>query len=137
MIICRSIEDFLEKLKNNNMSELDFDDSNKYKELVEYLTKNLNYDKDGFYAYVLGNCFYYGKGIEQDYEKAVYYYELAANQGFAVAQNNLAICFLKGEGVSQDLSKALEWVNKAIDNGFSYAKTLKDKIEKEILKSIK
>ena len=57
MIICRSIEDFLEKLKNNNMSELDFDDSNKYKELVEYLTKNLNYDKDGFYAYVLGIVF--------------------------------------------------------------------------------
>lgn len=91
MIICSRVLEFLEKLKSNNIYELDFNDSNKYKELVEYLTKNLNDDKDVLYAYALGYCFYKGKGINQDYKKAVYYFELAAKQGLKEAKDFLEI----------------------------------------------
>ena len=134
MIICRSIEDFLEKLKNNNMSELDFDDSNKYKELVEYLTKNLNYDKDGFYAYVLGNCFYYGKGIEQDYEKAVYYYKLGAKKGNSSAQYYLGDCYYSGYGVIKNYKKAVYYYELAAKQGHKKAREFLikcNKIEEE------
>ena len=37
----------------------------------------------------LGEMYYYGLGVTQDYKKARHYYELAAAQGDAWAQNHL------------------------------------------------
>ena len=39
-----------------------------------------------------GRCYEYGIGVTKDLVKAVEYYTLAANQGYAAAQNNLGIC---------------------------------------------
>ena len=39
----------------------------------------------------LGDCYIFGYGVEQDYEEAVKWWRLAAEQGNAEAQNNLAI----------------------------------------------
>lgn len=57
----------------------------------------------------LGNCFYYGAGVEQDYQKAVKWYRKAAEQGNAEAQNNLGECYYAGEGVEKDYLKAIAW----------------------------
>jgi len=40
---------------------------------------------------MLGNCYMYGLGIEQDEEEAVKYYQLSAGQGNIPAEYNLAL----------------------------------------------
>ncbi len=36
--------------------------------------------------FLLGACYYKGKGVEQDHAKAVYWFEKAAEQGYVYAQ---------------------------------------------------
>ena len=71
---------------------------------------------------MLGDRFYYGKGVKQNYEKAFQWYKLSAEQGVKQAQYNLAGCYEMGRGVIQDMGKALEWYMKAADRGFREAK---------------
>ena len=69
----------------------------------------------------LANCYYYGKGVTQDYEKAVYWFKKAANQWNAHAQYRLGVCYSMGKGVKQDNKQAFEWYKKSADQGFIYA----------------
>jgi len=47
-----------------------------------------------------------GQGVQQDFEKAVKYYQQAADQGQAASQFNLGTMYIKGQGVKQDFEKA-------------------------------
>ncbi len=67
---------------------------------------------------MLGNCYMYGLGIEQDEEEAAKYYQLSADQGNIPAAYNLAFSYLNGKGVEQDLKTAEEWYQKALDAGY-------------------
>jgi TPR repeat protein len=58
-----------------------------------------------------------GKGIRQDYAKAVKWYRKAAEQGNAKAQFNLAVMYQNGKGVWQDYAKAVKWYRKAAEQG--------------------
>ena len=62
----------------------------------------------------LGNCYYNGQGVKQDYSKAVEWYTKAAEWD-ANAQINLGTCYYNGQGVKQDYSKAVEWYTKAAE----------------------
>lgn len=46
---------------------------------------------------------------DECWEQAVYWFQLAAEQGDAAAQCNLATCYLKGQGVSADREEAIRW----------------------------
>ena len=46
---------------------------------------------------ILGLIYYDGKGVPQDYQKAVYWYQKAAKQGITVAQANLGTMYALGE----------------------------------------
>ena len=46
-------------------------------------------------------CYNNGKGVEQCYSKAAYWYEKAAEQGLPKAQHNLGFSYYNGEGVKQ------------------------------------
>ena len=70
--------------------------------------------------YYLGECYYYGHGVNEDRTKAVKWYTKAAEQGNACAQYNIASCYENGNGVNVDLDKALEWYNKAAESGDAY-----------------
>jgi len=59
-----------------------------------------------------GNLFRKGDGVEKNYVKAVYWYSRAANQGFAGAQNNLAVMYEKGLGGPKNKSEAAKWYQK-------------------------
>jgi uncharacterized protein len=48
-----------------------------------------------------------------DYSPAVTWYQLAAQQGHALAQYNLGCLFLEGKGVKQDFSEAKKWFEEA------------------------
>ena len=41
----------------------------------------------------LGDCYYNGIGVEQDYAEAVKWYRKSAEQGHLVAQDNLGFCY--------------------------------------------
>ena len=65
----------------------------------------------------LGICYYFGRGVEQDYTQAVQWWSKAAEQGLADAHNNLGICYENGEGVEQDYTQAAHWYRKAAEQG--------------------
>lgn len=69
----------------------------------------------------LGVMYAQGKGVRQDYQKAVEWYTKAANQGDAIAQFNLGLMYSEGQGVRQDYQKAFEWYTKAANQGFAIA----------------
>ncbi len=69
-------------------------------------------------CYNKGKNYFYGKNnAVQNYERAVYYYRLAAEAGYADAQNNLGYCYDNGYGVEKNEELALYWYLKSAENG--------------------
>ena len=71
--------------------------------------------------YLMGRMHNNGDGVEQNYEKAKYYYEMAAEKGNTDAMNALGHLYHSGEGVKRNLKKAVHYYEKAIENGNSDA----------------
>ena len=69
----------------------------------------------------LGNCYYEGYGVEQNYSEAVRWYRKAAEQGEASAQLNLGACYFQGNGVEQNDAEAVRWYRKAAEQGKAIA----------------
>ena len=65
----------------------------------------------------LGNLYYNGEGVEQDYTEAVKWFRLAAEQGNASAQCRLGVCYLGEYGVIQDRKEAVKWFRLAAEQG--------------------
>ncbi len=71
---------------------------------------------------LLGDCYYNGDGVVQNYKKAVYWYNRSATQGNAEAQFWLGYCFCFGEGVAENINKAQYWLEFAAAAGIEEAK---------------
>lgn len=70
----------------------------------------------------LGYKYQYGKdGYKQSYDKAFYWYKKAADQGLAVAINNLGFCYQNGWGCSKSESKAFTCYKQAAELGVPLA----------------
>jgi len=65
--------------------------------------------------YELGEDYYIGNGVPQDYEKARYWYTKAAEQGNADALKGLGTIYSLGKGVLQDNKKATYYHTKAAE----------------------
>jgi len=65
----------------------------------------------------LGVLYYEGKGVSQDYKKAVYWFTKSADQGDDLAQFNLGFMYRNGEGVPQDYKQAVYWYKKSSAQG--------------------
>ena len=61
----------------------------------------------------LGDIFFYGRGVKQDYGEAVKWYRKAAEQGDMEAQYRLILCYLTGKGVEKNDDEAAEWCARA------------------------
>ena len=59
--------------------------------------------------------------MERDYQKAKEYYQLAADQGLAVAQFRLGRLYRVGKGVKQDLKRARDYFELAANQGYTDA----------------
>lgn len=57
----------------------------------------------------LGALYYDGRGCEQDFTKAVYYYDMAAKAGNRQAQENLGYCYYYGRNMPVDYEKAFHY----------------------------
>ncbi len=62
-----------------------------------------------------------GLGVPQDYNEAVKWFRLGAEQGHAGAQSNLGVKYYRGEGVPQDYREAVKWYRLAAEQGHARA----------------
>ena len=58
-----------------------------------------------------------GLTIEQDHEKAAYWYRKAAEAGDAKAQRSMGLLYKRGEGVERDYAQAMEWFRRGAEQG--------------------
>ena len=71
----------------------------------------------------LGQLYEFGKGVEQRFEKAFFWYEKAASGGLASAQYNLGLLYENGRGTTKDYKKAAKWYQLASEQGDPWATT--------------
>jgi hypothetical protein len=69
----------------------------------------------------VGYMYVKGKGVEQNYEQAFYWYLKAAEQGHADAQMSIGHMYDEGIGVSLDKVQAFHWYLKAAEQGHADA----------------
>ena len=86
--------------------------------------KSLLARTDGVAQYDLGVCYstLSSCGVAQDYEKAVYWWTKAAEQGIAQAQHRLGLSYANGNGVAQDWEKAIYWYTKVTEQNLGPAR---------------
>ena len=63
----------------------------------------------------LGDCYFEGKGVTQDYKEAVKWYRKSAEQGDWMGQANLGRCYSEGKGVAQNHDEAGKWLGKVTE----------------------
>ncbi|RJL25023.1 tetratricopeptide repeat protein, partial [Pectobacterium polaris] len=71
----------------------------------------------------LGDRYYDGEDVKQDYQQAVIWYQKAATQNNPDAQYSLGYMFDKGKSVQQDYTQAVIWYTKAAEQGDAWAQT--------------
>lgn len=78
--------------------------------------------------YEIGMAYYYGDGVEQDYEHAFSYFMIAGEvEQYPPALNMLGICYRDGKGAEQNIDEALACFQRAAELGSSDAtKNLED-----------
>jgi TPR repeat protein len=59
--------------------------------------------------------------LKSDYTKAIYWFQKAAAQGYAVAETSLGLSYNYGQGVPQNYAKAIYWFQKAAAQGYARA----------------
>ena len=66
----------------------------------------------------IGRAYFDGKnGKPKNYEEAVKWFRMAAEQGYHWGQFNLGLCYDLGCGVAQDYTEAVNWYHKAAEQG--------------------
>ena len=66
---------------------------------------------------MLGQMYYLGQGVAQDYKQSFSWYKKSAEQEDAVAQCMLGQMYYLGQGVAQDEKEGIKWLQKAADQG--------------------
>ena len=66
----------------------------------------------------MGDKYYDGKVMPQDYNEAAKWYRMAAEEGDAQSQNKLGYMLKEGKGVTQNYEEAFRWFSKAADQGY-------------------
>jgi len=90
-------------------------------EAKKWHTKALNYANDPMACLALGRLYYFGNGVEQNYEKSFSYFNRLKEQNMPGALYALGRMYEKGEGTNQDLDVAQQYYEKAIQLGHAVA----------------
>jgi TPR repeat protein len=70
---------------------------------------------------LLGDCYFFGHGVNENYSEAAEWTRKAAQQGNAYAQFDLAVMLDSGNGVDSDSVEANKWYKKAANQGLADA----------------
>lgn len=68
-------------------------------------------------ARYLGNYYYHGHGVEQNFTTAALWFRHAALTGDATAQHNLGCCYIHSQGVEKNDEQAIIWFTKSAMQG--------------------
>jgi TPR repeat protein len=71
--------------------------------------------------YLLGFCYHFGQGTDQDDTEAVEWFTKSSEQKNSIAMCSLGFRYEKGEGCDQNQTKAVEWYEKSAHLGYSSA----------------
>lgn len=73
--------------------------------------------------YHLGQCYYYGWGVDQSYDFAIQYFREASEKGHAMAQFRYAICLDAGYGSQgRKVEEAIKWYERSACQGVTGSK---------------
>lgn len=72
---------------------------------------------DPIAQYYLGEMFYYGEGVEQNFVEAMRWYLLSAEQDDPDAAYSIGFMYENGEGVEKSLEVAIDWYKRAGELG--------------------
>ena len=95
-----------------------------YREAFHWYKQSVDIANDAWGAYRLGRLYCYGNGVDKDYEKALWYFDLAAENRISMAHLMLGRMYYLGWGVNKDLVKAEYHFECAADAGLVYAEKL-------------
>jgi hypothetical protein len=84
---------------------------------VNRLQRDLELLEDPETICSFGQMAFDGDGVEQDYVEAANWYKIAAEQGHARSQHNLALMYENGQGVPRDAAQAAKWYRIAANQG--------------------
>ena len=91
----------------------DQNDMNNIIKLYEDAINNNNFKA----MYILGDKYYRGDKIEQDYDLAMFYFRMAARYNYGRAEFNIGKMYESGLGVIKSYEKAIEWYKLASTHG--------------------
>lgn len=81
---------------------------------------------------VMGRIYYGGIGVDENINKAMYWFKEAAEQGIADSQFILGLSYLQGKGVPRDYLLAYKWLNLASSAGYEGAPEIFDTLSKAL-----
>jgi TPR repeat protein len=65
----------------------------------------------------IGNMYGFGWGVPVNFEKAIYYWQKAAEKHVPTSMGNMGSCYMTGKcGLPKDMNKAAEWYLKASEH---------------------
>lgn len=73
--------------------------------------------------YKIGDHYFFGIGVPQNYENAVKWYKKSAEQGCCWGEHNLALCYAKGTGIKKDALNAFQLWLRAAKQGHAPAQS--------------
>lgn len=85
------------------------------------LVKQYAEENDAFYQYLLGHCYQFGIGLEQNFKEAALWYEKSAGQNNELAEYALGGCYWQGKGVRKNDAKAIELFKRSAEKKFVWA----------------
>ncbi|EKU50805.1 Sel1 repeat protein [Acinetobacter sp. WC-323] len=89
-----------------------------YKKALSYFSHAIDIDADNASAlFNIGQAYYYGEGVKQDYKKAFVWLTKSANQDYSLAQIQLAEMYFSGKGVNKNVAKAVEIIKPLAELG--------------------
>jgi TPR repeat protein len=104
-----------------------FDDYNDFN--IKELT-SMAEEGDTFFMLILGDKYYQGEDVPQDYKQAVKWYAKAAEQGDATAQHRLGMMYSLSYGVPEDFVYSYVWNSLAAASGNESAIKNRDAVAK-------
>jgi hypothetical protein len=85
--------------------------------------------------YILGQMYYFGRGLPQRFDQAVEWFTRAAKQGSAAAQHDLGVMYLQGQGVPKNLVQSYRWFDRAAKQSYADADRRKEQVAKRLTPS--
>ncbi|GIT25306.1 MAG: hypothetical protein CM1200mP41_13500 [Gammaproteobacteria bacterium] len=71
----------------------------------------------------LAGIFWEGRGTQQDFSRAVHWWQQAATHDDSASQYNLGLAYFLGQGVTSNPAQAIAWLQKANRNGYPKAQS--------------